>query len=34
VLTTPAGVIVRIVWFQVSATYTVPALSTATPLGR
>ena len=33
VLTTPAGVIIRIVWFQVSATYTLVALSTATPEG-
>ena len=33
VLTTPAGVILRMVELFVSATYTVPAASTATPLG-
>ena len=33
VVTTPAGVTFRIVWLSVSATYTLPALSTATPLG-
>ncbi len=32
VVTTAAGVILRIVWFEVSATYTLPALSTATPV--
>ena len=33
VVTTPAGVTFRIVLLQVSATYTLPALSTATPSG-
>ena len=33
VVTTPAGVILRIVLLPVSATYTLPALSTATPSG-
>src|SRR5437899_8067520 len=33
VLTTPAGVILRIMSFHVSATYTLPALSVAMPSG-
>ena len=33
VVTTPAGVILRIVWFSESATKTLPAASTATPCG-
>ena len=34
VLTTPAAVIFRIVLLNVSATYTVPVLSTATPCAK
>src|SRR5262249_3296994 len=33
VVTTPAGVILRSVWFSVSVTKTLPAGSTATPVG-
>src|SRR5436189_122318 len=34
VVTTPPGVTFRIVWFDVSATYTFPFLSTVTPKGE